>query len=70
MTERSTGLVSVVMPTYNSAEFIEDSIRSVQAQTYRDWELILVDAAPPTTPNPSSRALPTAIPGSATTGSR
>ncbi len=43
MTERSTGLVSVVMPTYNSAEFIEESIQSVQAQTYRYWELILVD---------------------------
>jgi glycosyltransferase involved in cell wall biosynthesis len=36
-------LVSVIMPVYNRALLVEKSIASVQAQTYRDWELILVD---------------------------
>ena len=36
-------LVSVIMPAYNCAEYIGDSIRSVQAQTYTDWELIIAD---------------------------
>ncbi len=35
--------VSVVVPVYNVEPFIEDTIRSVVAQTYREWELILVD---------------------------
>ena len=36
-------LVSVIMPSYNTSEYILDSIRSVQAQTYTNWELIIVD---------------------------
>lgn len=36
-------LVSVVMPSYNTARFIKESIQSVQAQTYKNWELIIVD---------------------------
>ena len=36
-------LVSVIMPTYNCGLFIEESIRSVQSQTYQNWELIIVD---------------------------
>jgi len=31
------------MPTYNRAGLIADSIRSVQNQTYKNWELIIVD---------------------------
>ena len=37
------GLVSVVMPSYNSEDFIAKSIKSVQSQTYGDWELLIVD---------------------------
>ncbi|MGN0243020.1 MAG: glycosyltransferase family 2 protein [Lachnospiraceae bacterium] len=36
-------LVSVIMPTYNCADYIGETIESVQAQTYKYWELIIVD---------------------------
>ena len=35
--------VTIVMPSYKCARFIEESIKSVQAQTYSNWELIVVD---------------------------
>ena len=36
-------LVSIIMPTYNCGKFIEETIASIQAQTYQTWEIIIVD---------------------------
>lgn len=36
-------LVSIIMPSYNTAKFISETIESVSAQTYSNWELIIVD---------------------------
>lgn len=36
-------LVSIITPTYNCAKFIEETIRSVQTQTYLNWEMIISD---------------------------
>ena len=36
-------LVTVVMPSYNSARYISGSIESVINQSYQNWELLIVD---------------------------
>lgn len=36
-------LVSIIMPSWNTGEFITESIRSVLNQTYTNWELIIID---------------------------
>lgn len=36
-------IISVIMPTYNGSMSIERAIRSVIGQTFRDWELIVMD---------------------------
>ena len=35
--------VSIIMPTFNRLEFLKPAIASVFAQTFEDWELIIVD---------------------------
>ena len=37
------GLVSIITPSWNCAQFITEAIRSVQSQTYTDWELLFQD---------------------------
>lgn len=37
------GLVSVIMPSWNTGKYIAESIQSVIDQTYKNWELIIVD---------------------------
>ena len=36
-------MISIVTPVYNAAAFIRQTMEMVQAQTYTDWELILID---------------------------
>ena len=35
--------VSVITPSYNSERYISETIKSVQSQTYQNWEMIIVD---------------------------
>ena len=36
-------LVSIIMPSYNTAQYISEAIQSVLAQTHKIWELIIID---------------------------
>ena len=38
-----TPLVSIITPSFNSEKFISETIQSVQNQTYKNWEMIIVD---------------------------
>ena len=38
-----TTLISVIVPVYNVAQYLEKSIASIQQQTYQNLEIILVD---------------------------
>ena len=42
--------VSVIMPAYNVAEYIADALASVFAQTYRNYEIVVVNDGSPDTP--------------------
>lgn len=37
------GLVSIIMPSWNTGNYIAESIESVLNQTYKNWELLIVD---------------------------
>lgn len=37
------GLISIIVPVYRAADYIAKTMECVEAQTYPDWELILVD---------------------------
>ena len=45
MSAWKSGLVTIVMPAHNSQASLSESVQSVLAQTYTDWELIIVDDA-------------------------
>ncbi|MBI1338321.1 MAG: glycosyltransferase [Phycisphaera sp.] len=35
--------VSIILPTYNRAGFMPGALQSIRAQTFKDWELIVID---------------------------
>src|SRR3954463_3673125 len=43
----SVPLVSVITPAYRAARFIEQTIASVRAQSFQNWEMLVVDDASP-----------------------
>lgn len=40
---RDKGLVSIIIPVYNAQEYLDDCIKSVLGQTYKNFEVILID---------------------------
>ncbi len=36
-------MISIIIPVYNREKYIEECIRSIQAQTYKNYEIILID---------------------------
>lgn len=36
-------LVSIIIPVYNASHFLEETINSIQEQTYSNWEAIFID---------------------------
>lgn len=39
----SNPLVSIIIPNYNSSDFVIDTLKSIEQQTYLNWECIIVD---------------------------
>lgn len=40
---KNEALVSIVMPAYNCEKYVVEAINSILAQTYRNWELLVLD---------------------------
>jgi len=40
---RSKPTISIIIPVYNRADSVAATLRSVQVQTFHDWEAIVVD---------------------------
>jgi glycosyltransferase involved in cell wall biosynthesis len=38
-----TSEVTIIMATYNRGHFIKETLRSIQKQTFENWECIIVD---------------------------
>src|SRR4030043_1603743 len=46
MTKKNkTPLVSVIMPVFNTAQFLPEAIESILSQSYQDFEFIIIDDA-------------------------
>lgn len=42
-----THVISIICPVYNAQKFIKKCLNSIVQQTFKDWELILVDDGSP-----------------------
>ena len=40
---KTNGLVSIITPSWNCGKFFDETIKSIQNQTYTDWELLFQD---------------------------
>lgn len=47
MSERKDGLISVIVPVFGAEDYIANTIAMVEAQTFKDWELLLIEDASP-----------------------
>lgn len=43
MEQSMESLISIVLPIYNGEKYMRKSIDSVLAQTYANWELLIID---------------------------
>ena len=43
LNKKKNSKVSIILPNYNSSETIKQTIESILSQTYKNWELIVVD---------------------------
>ena len=50
MTIEKKVMVSIIVPVYNWEKLVTRAIKSIQQQSYQDWELILIDDASPSMP--------------------
>jgi glycosyltransferase involved in cell wall biosynthesis len=41
--DNNNPLISVLMPMFNAAQYVEEAIQSIRRQTYPNWELIIID---------------------------
>lgn len=41
--EDNKRMVSIIMPVYNSEKFVSEAIESVLNQSYKNWELLIVN---------------------------
>ena len=39
----ATDKVSIILPNYNSSEYLEETLKSIIGQTYEDWNLYIID---------------------------
>lgn len=43
MLENTKGLISIIMPVYNSEKYVSEAIESICNQSYENWELVIVN---------------------------
>jgi glycosyltransferase involved in cell wall biosynthesis len=43
LNDEQAALVSIVLPVYNGEKYLVESLDSVLAQTYQNWELVIIN---------------------------